>query len=125
MASRDLSWSRKSTEPVYSILNGDRSTPDCGGLIWSLMVAENVIYKYYGSPRTPIQSIDLTYVPASQALYYGSSSFGNEQLPGVSTVNQQYVRPTPDLKDYPSGVYKENFFLLTNAIVRPGFSSFI
>jgi hypothetical protein len=60
---------------------------------------------YYGTYHPPIQTINLSYVPASQALYYGSSSFGNEQLPGVSTVNQQYVKQAGawTVPKYPSG----------------------
>jgi hypothetical protein len=111
----------------YNILNGDPHTLDCGGLIWSLIVGENVISQYYGTSHPPIQNVDLSVVPAPLALYYGSSSFGNEQLPGVSTVNQQYVQQSGawTVPKFPSGEYEENFFLLTNAIVRAGFSAFI
>jgi hypothetical protein len=118
----------------YSILDGDPHTQDCGGLVWSLIVGENVIQQYNGGGggHIPPQAVDLSTIPAHLALYYGSSSFGNEQLPGVSTVNQQYVQsagawsvPTQDLIHYPGGFYSENFFLLSNAVVRSGFFNFI
>ena len=111
----------------YNILNGDPHSLDCGGLVWSLIVGENVISTFYGSSHSPTPTINLSYIPASLALYYGSSTFGNEQLPGVSTVNQQFVRQAGawTVPKYPSGEYEENFFLLTNAIPRNGFNSFI
>lgn len=115
----------------YSILDGAPSAPDCGGLVSSLIVAENVINTYYDHVYLA-QIINMNTIPAHDALYYGSSNFGDEQLPGVSKVNQQYVQqaaswsvPTQDLRDYPSGVYEEIFFLLTNAITRSGFDGFI
>ncbi len=111
----------------YSVLNGSPSTLDCKGLIASWQVAQSIIYQYYGTSNVPPTIYTWAQPPAQSALYYGSSSFGNEQLPGVSTVNVQYVKQAGSwsVPVYGKGPYEENFFLLTNAQPRTGFPQFI
>lgn len=101
----------------YAVLNGSPSTLDCGGLINSWLIAQNIIAQYYGIVNPPAQTINVTTKPAYLSLYYGSSSFNNVTLPGVSTVNQAYLQSVGswEVPKYPSGSYLENFFTLTNA----------
>ncbi len=112
----------------YSILNGDPQSLDCGGLINSWYIAQNVISVYYGTSHPPARGVGVNPGTAPQALYYGSaSSIENVDLPGVSNVNKQYAQLTAlwDVPKFPSGQYVEYFFSLANAMPRSGFGPFI
>jgi len=111
----------------YNILNGDPQSLDCRGLLGSWVIGQSIIAQYYGTSHPPTTVVSWPNPPAQLSLYYGSSDFGSEQLPGVSTVNQQYVVHSASwsVPRYLSSDYEENFFLLSNARARSGFPPFI
>ncbi len=111
----------------YNVLNGDPNSLDCKGLIGSWMIGQSIIYQYYGTANVPPSIYTWSQVPAQNALFYGSSSYGNVTLPGVSTANSQYVQAAGSwsVPKFPSGSYLENFFRLTNAQSRAGYPPFI
>ncbi len=111
-----------------NVMNSDPQSLDCGGLINSWYIAQNVISVYYGTSYPPAKSVAVNTHVAPQALYYGSAtSIEDINLPGVSYVNTKYVQLSGiwQVPNFPSGQYYEHFFLLTNAQPRAGYGPFI
>ena len=111
----------------YRVLNGDPHSLDCGGLLGSWIVGQNIIRQYYGTSHAPTQTYQWNQPPAYLSLFYGSSDFGSETLPGVSTTRRQYVLHSASwsVPRYPSGEYEESFFLLQDARPSNSFAPFI